>query len=233
MVPDQAHFRRLSRGRVPSWGAGLTMPDSRTIVLRANAGDLPQVLRHELAHLALHDAVRGNLPLWFDEGYAGWAAGEWGRMDGLELNLAVVRGQIPSLGGLNAQLRGSAISAQAAYALATSAVLELARRNPTHTLVPLLTRVSQGESFDAAVLATTGFTVDRFDEAWQRSVRRRYGVITWAVAGGLWSVLAIAVLLLVRVRRIRDRPRRAALDVGWEVPEDDEPPSELDHGDGG
>jgi hypothetical protein len=172
LVPDKAHFRELSRGRVPSWGAGLMVPSSRTVVIRADAGDLPQVLRHELAHLALHDAVRGNFPLWFDEGYAGWAAGEWGRLDQLQLNLAVVRGQIPSLSTLNAQLRGSAVSAEAAYALATSAVLELARRNPTHTLVPLLTRISQGESFDAAVLATTGHNYDRFDEVCERSVSR-------------------------------------------------------------
>ena len=64
------------------------------------AKDLEHVLLHELAHLALHEAVSSRVPLWFDEGYATWAAGEWERLGVLELNLAVIRGAIPDLRGL-------------------------------------------------------------------------------------------------------------------------------------
>jgi len=53
---------------MPGWGAALAFPESRTIVLRADAGDLERTLRHELAHLALHRQIRVRVPLWFDEG---------------------------------------------------------------------------------------------------------------------------------------------------------------------
>ncbi len=217
VVPDGRRLDSLTLGRAPRWGAAVALPALRTIVIRADGEELPRTLRHELAHLALHERVQVRLPLWFDEGYAGWAAGEWERLGVLELNLAVARGALPGFRALDGSLRATETSADAAYALAFSAVAELARRNPSGTLTPLLERLAGGEDFDAAVLATTGLTVDRFEEAWQREVRRRYGLATWLLAGGGWLLVAIAVLGLVHLRRRADRPRRLALDEGWHV----------------
>jgi hypothetical protein len=230
VVPDRARLDSLTGGRAPAWGVGLALPDSRTILLRADAGDLRRTLRHELAHLALHERVAVRVPLWFDEGYAAWAAGEWERFGGLELNLAVSRGAVPGFSALDAALRGSEGTADAAYALATSAVVELARRNPTGTLEPLLTRLRAGEDFAAAVQATTGLSLDRFEEAWQRAVRTRYSWATWLMAGGGWALLALAVLWFGRWRRRRDAQRRAALDHGWVISDTAEEPDELDPG---
>jgi Peptidase MA superfamily len=218
----------LTGGRAPEWGSGVALPESRTIVLRADESDLGRTLRHELAHLALHRAVRVRIPLWFDEGYAAWAAGEWDRFWVLELNLAVVRGAVPSLDTLDGDLRGSASTADAAYALAASAVAELAKRHPSGSLAPLLQRLESGQGFEASVLATTGLTPGRFEEAWRRDLRRRYSLGTWLIAGGGWAIVALLVVALRYYRRRADRARRAALDEGWEVdPEATEGP-ELD-----
>lgn len=228
VVPDGRRLDSLTGGHAPSWGAAIAVPDARTILLRADLGDLPQTLRHELAHLALHQKVQVRLPLWFDEGYAGWGAGEWSRLGGLELNLSVMRGAIPDLRTLDGALRGAPSTADAAYALAVSAVLELARRNPSGTLAPLMSRLQAGEDFEAAVLQTTGLRLGRFEESWQRSVKRRYNFGIWLVAGGGWLLVAAIVVVLVQVRRRRDRPRRAALDEGWVVDPEDAGGSELD-----
>ena len=166
--------RLADRGPGAVLGRAVAVPGARTILLRADEGELARTLRHELAHLALHEAVTVRVPLWFDEGYAAWAAGEWERLGSLELNLAVVRGAVPNLAGLDGALRGSPSTADAAYALAVSAVVELARRNPTGTLTPLLVRLEAGDGFDAAVLSTTGLTIGRFEQEWQRALRRRY-----------------------------------------------------------
>lgn len=225
VVPDRARLDSLARGRAPTWGAGLAFPDSRTILLRADAGDPGRILRHELGHLVLHQRVPVRVPLWFDEGYAALGAGEWERLGGLELNLAVARGAVPDFDQLDRALRGTADAADAGYALAMSAVLELARRNPSGRLAPLLGQLEAGRDFDAAVLATTGLSPTRFEDAWRRAVRTRYTLVTWFAAGGVWAVTAVVVVVLLWWRRRADRPRRAALDVGWEVPEDPpEPP---------
>jgi len=217
VAADSHDFAALTRGRLPGWGAGAAFPGGHTIVLRADAGDVTGTLRHELAHLALHQAVRGRVPLWFDEGYATVAAGQWDLFDRLGINLAVARGAIPGLRDLDGELRASRVSADAAYALAASAVLELARRNPTGTLTPLFARLESGVGFDDAVLATTGLTADRFDEAWRRSVRACFGLVAWTLGAGIWIGMAVLLLVGYETRRRRDRPRRLALDVGWTI----------------
>jgi len=232
MVANRAGFSRISRGRVPDWGVGMALPGARAIVVRADADDPRAALRHELAHLALHEAVRTRLPLWFDEGYAVVAAGEWSRFDALQLNLAVVRGAVSDLRALDAALRQGPGEAETAYALAGSAVLYLARLNPGRTLDALLGRLQDGDGFDAAVLATTGRTLDSFDEVWRRDVRRRYSLVVWLAAGGGWTLLALLVIAAVVIRRRRDQPRREALNIGWELPPEAEAaePDDLDPG---
>ena len=217
----------ILHGREPAWGAGFALPGARTVVVRADAGSVEQVLRHELAHLALHEAVKVRVPLWFDEGYAAVASGEWDRFEALRLNLTVARGTVPDFFELDRALRSTESDAEAAYALAASAVTMLARRNPEQSLKPLLVRLEAGEGFDAAVLATTGSPLGRFELEWQKDVRRRYGILVWVMAGGLWALASLTLLLGVWLRRRRDRPRRAALDVGWtieEEKEEEEPP---------
>jgi hypothetical protein len=228
VVPDARRLDSLTSGRAPGWGAAIALPGERIILLRADVGDIYQTLRHELAHLALHQAVSVRVPLWFDEGYASWAAGEWERMGALELNLAVVRGAVPDLRGLDGALRGSPSTADAAYALAASAVTELARRNPSRSIAPLLQLLQQGEDFEVAVQRTTGLTLPQFDVEWRRSLRQRYSLVTWILAGGGWGLITLVLWVLLRRRRAADLPRRAALDEGWEIPPEDVATTELD-----
>lgn len=223
LVPDSAAMSEAFRGRAPGWGAGFALPATRTIILRADLGDVEATLHHELAHLALHSAIHVRLPLWFDEGYAAWSTGEWERLEFLRMGAALAGVTPPTFTGLDGMLRGSARTADVAYALATSAVVELARRNPTGTLDPLLVRLASGTDFETAIQQTTGLTVYQFEDAWQRAVRVRYNLATWLLAGGFWAVAAGAVILATWYRRVADRPRRAALDQGWVVSEDPEP----------
>jgi hypothetical protein len=131
---------------------------------------------------------------------------------------------------LDGALRGSATAADAAYALAASAVTELARRNPSNSIEPLMARLVEGKDFDAAVLSTTGLTVPQFDAEWRKTIRRRYSLVTWLLAGGGWGILVFSMWLIVRLRRKADLPRRAALDEGWEIAPEPTGAPELDPG---
>lgn len=223
MASDSSEMARLTRGRAPGWGAGVAFPQARVIVLRADLPDIRQTLRHELAHLMLRANRLVRVPLWFDEGYASWATGEFGGSEALELNLAVAAGKVPTLQEVDRMLRASARTADLAYALAASAVAEIARRPAPGGLERMLAQLNEGAPFDSALVSSTGLSPDRFEEGWQGSMKRRYGFITWAVAGGLWLVLACAVATLWWVRRERDRPRRVALDHGWVILTDPPP----------
>lgn len=222
LVADSAELARLSRGRAPGWGAAVAFPQARTIILRADLPDLRRTLRHEVAHLVLRGAVRSRLPLWFDEGYATLAAGEWDRLAALELHLSVVLGGVPSFGDLDGQLRGAAPTADRAYGLAATAVAALAERIPGGDLAPLLARLADGEEFGSAVQAVTGRDLSRVEEEWQVQTRKRFRGALWVVAGGWWLVVAVLVVVAWGLRRRRERPRREALNVGWELPPEED-----------
>jgi len=218
LAADSLSLSRMTLGQAPGWGAGVTLPEARTIIVRADLPDVPQTLRHELAHLVLRTAIHSPLPLWFDEGFAAWGSGEVSRAESIELNLAVAAGKVPRFDELDGMLRGSSNTADLAYALAASAVAEIARRPPPGGLERLLQRLEQGESFDSALTASIGMGPDRFEEAWQTALKRRYSLLTWLVAGGMWSVIAFGLGGLAWYKKERDRPRRAALDRGWVIP---------------
>ena len=131
--------------------------------------------------------------------------------------------------GLDGALRGSATTADAAYALAVSAVTELARRNPDrHRSTPLLQRLHRGTG-----LRSSGAGDNRADHlavraGWQRRLRQRYSLATWLLAGGGWGVLALVALGLGPASPAGRPARRAALDEGWEIPPESAAASELD-----
>jgi hypothetical protein len=231
LAPTRARFDSLTRGRLPRWSEGAAFPEACTVVLLtdASADRVTVALRHELAHLALHWRVRRSLPVWFDEGYAAVAAGEWDRLDALRLNWQLARGVRMDLEALDRALRGDRSDAETAYGLATTAVLLLDRwggggGGGGQGLGPLIANLAREPTFDAALRVTYRVTEGDFESRWQQDVAQRYGWISWAVAAGaFWAALGLVLVWLVRVRRRRDRARRALLDEGWPASPEDGP----------
>ena len=226
LAPSREVFDSITQHRLPPWSDGAAFPDVGVVVLLS---DHPTVrlhgsLRHELAHLALRWRVHHPLPLWFEEGYAAVAAGEWGRLDVLRLNWQLARGARMDLDSLDRALRGDAGDARDAYALATSAVLLLQRWGGPAGLGPLIERLATAPTFDGALRDTYRETEGDFERLWQADLSHRYGWLAWAQAVGLfWALLGVLLVALVVVRRRRDQARRATLDEGWIVPSDEPP----------
>ena len=230
LAPSRARFDSLTRGRLPAWSVGMAAPDRNTVILLSSVplDRLRGALRHELAHLVLHWRLGVRTPpLWFDEGYATLAAGEWDRLEAVRLNWALARGARPELDEVDRALRSDEADAQTAYALATTAVLLLEHWGQGRGLAPLIDALAAVPTFDDAVRATYHVTESEFETRWERDLASRYGLLSWAEAVGLfWTVLAILLVVLVRARRRRDAERRARLDEGWTVPDADTPDEE-------
>jgi hypothetical protein len=217
IAPDQRRFRAWSGPGAPEWGAAIAFPESRRIVMQghtanSDAGDPLEVLRHELAHLALHESLGDLPPRWFDEGYASYAARELRRNDVLAANYALVLRGMPSFDELDDRFSEGATSAQAAYALAYRAVDDMATIDPTGGLSLLFRNWKETRSLDRAMRASYGITLSAFEHDWQQRTRRRYGGLALFSDLTLASVLVLLIITpLYLARRRRDRRRMAAL----------------------
>ncbi len=225
LAPDKRRFKEWVGPGAPEWGAAITFPDQRRIVMQgrssgSDAGVPSEVLRHELAHLALHEFLGDLPPRWFDEGYASYAAREWTRDDALAANLGLALRGTPSFDELDRDFSAGTMTAQTAYALAYRAVVELASLDAQAGLTPFFVQWRANGSFDRAVRSAYGITLADFELRWRDRTRRRYGalaLVSDAALGGL--LMLVVVFPLYVARRQRDRRRLAELVAADEAAE--------------
>ncbi len=211
LASGDAMFRTLVGDGAPEWGAAIAFPASQRIVMQgrdagADAGDPRQTLRHEIAHLALYEVLGPGVPRWFDEGYASFAAGEWGRDEVLATSLGLVWRGIPTLAGLDSGFYGGSQAAGRSYALAHRAVAELSALGGTRGLELFFGYWQRQGSFERALRSAYGMSESDFEQHWRSRVRRQYGAL--ALAADL-SVLSIFLLLLLGPLWWQRRKRQA------------------------
>jgi hypothetical protein len=213
VAPDAKRFRQWAGPGAPEWGVALAFPDSRRVIIQgraagSEAGDPLETLRHELAHLALHEHLGHRPPRWFQEGYASVAAREWRRDDVLATNVALALRGAPTFDQLEASFAGGSTTAQSAYALSYRAVAEMASLDAERGLTLLFQYWPNARSLDAAVRQAFGMTLTGFEKEFQRRVRRRYGLLALVADLSLvFLVTGVALLPFFASRRARDRRR--------------------------
>ncbi len=213
IAPDAATFRRWIGPTAPEWGAAVAFPDQQRIVVQgrsaaSDAGDPRVVLRHELAHLALHEYL-GRLPSrWFDEGYASVAAGEWSRETAFETSVGLVWRTMPSLDALEEGFSAGASQAEWSYAIAHRVVAEMQALDRARGLTNFFRHWKASGSMEKGLREAFGITGEQFEKHWQRQTRRRYGalalVTNLSVTVGLFSLI-LGPLFIQRRRRDRRR----------------------------
>jgi hypothetical protein len=226
LAHSPAAFDELTGGRVPEWRAGVAVPGLALLVVPTGEGtrildpEGRRVLRHEWAHLGLHQALEGlRIPRWFDEGYAEWASGGWDAAEGWRLRVLLALGRAPALDSLSLAWPRERAEAGSAYLLAASSVTFLLGESGERGMALFVERWRAQRSFDEAMRATFGVTPSQFEEHWRRHVKRRYGWLLVASRSAVsWMALALILLLMARVRRERNRERLARLRAA-EVPD--------------
>jgi len=221
VAPDERRFREWIGPMAPEWGAAVAFPSQQRIVMqgrsaRSDAGAPEAVLRHERAHPALHEYLGDLPPRWFDEGYASYAAGEWGRDELLATNAALVLRGVPSLAALDSGFVGGSLSAEASYALAYRAVTELAGLDEERGLTLFFRYWKETGSMDQAIRRAFNITQAGFEQRWQSHTRRRYGVLAVFANLTLASLLLLVPFIPLYVARRRRERRRMATMIAAE-----------------
>ena len=216
VAPNEEAFRALIGPSAPEWGAAVAFPRSQRIVMQgrfvgAEVGDPLEILRHEVAHLALHEYLGDLPPRWFDEGYASYAAGEWDREETLTTNFALVLRGVPTFEALEEGFYAGAQQATGAYALAYRAVAELAALDRERGLALFFERWRETGSMDSAMRSSYAVTFDGFEKLWQTRTRRRFGALALVTDLAIVGVGVLAVL--VPLRQAQKRRRRQRLEL--------------------
>ena len=219
LAPDAMRFESLTGGRTPEWGAGVAFPQLEIIVIpgyvssRTGTHELPQILRHELAHVALQRHLEDALvPRWFTEGYATWSAGQLDADAGWQLRLALATDRAPPLDSLTLDWPLLAADARIAYLLSASAMQYLYSLGSPETLERFFGVWAQSGDFEASLREVYVISSPQFERLWRAHVKRRFGWLqVLAQTAFIWVIAALLVLALFIIRRRRDRRRMAEL----------------------
>jgi hypothetical protein len=221
MAADDQHFDMLTGGAIPEWGAGVANPSAGWIVVpgygggRGTNSEMRRVLRHELAHIALHRYLGpARVPRWFNEGYATWVAGELDLEGEWQLRIAFAAGSAPPLDSLELAWPTGTADARTAYLLSASVVNYLVRSSGVPALELFLTRWRQSQNMESALAATYGMSIDQLETYWRKDVRKRYGWLAVLTQSAVFmSGATVVLMILFAIRRRRDRHKLAMLQA--------------------
>ncbi len=204
----------------PSYAGGVAYSSLGLVLLTlepdsANARhNLGEVFRHELAHVALHDALEGRpVPRWFNEGFAVFASGESSFPRLQTLWTATLADTLIPLNQLERGFPRDATTASIAYAQAADIVRFLVRTQERHRFERLVELMRQERPFEEAVKAAYGLEVAQLEYEWRQDVARRYTFWPVFFSGGFIWVGAVALFVWGwKRRRRRDRQTLARWD---------------------
>jgi hypothetical protein len=227
LAPDPVRWDSLTGGRAPDWGAGIAIPGRNMVVLpgyvstRGGTHTLPQILRHELAHIALQRALPDvRIPRWFNEGYAVWSAGQFDADGAWMLRLAFLTNRAPPLDSITLDWPLLEADARLAYLLSASAVRYLYSLGPAASFERFLQELAGHGDFERALREVYIVSSAQFERLWRSHVRRNYGWLQLvAQSMFIWLMITFLVLALFIVRRRRNRRRLEQLQAA-ELPDE-------------
>jgi len=182
---------------VPPYAAGVAYPPLHVVVLTLRepvsweAPELSSLLRHELTHVALADAVSNHhVPRWFNEGLAIRESGEapWARTRALWD--ASLSGRLLPFEALDEGFPGDSYNVNIAYAESADVVNFLMRDADRARFGSLVERVRAGADFGRALEDAYGTDVRKLEYEWREAVSRRVGLVPMLTGGGLvWALI--------------------------------------------
>jgi len=195
---------------MPRWAAGVAHPPTGEIVIARHApdgslSDLDNLMRHEMAHVALYRATDGvPLPRWFHEGVAESFADRVDLLRVQTLAAAIFGVGVPPLDELEVSFRGDPQEVTIAYAAARDLVNHLRYRDADGAdLRQLFAELRQGRGFDAAVLRSYGVTLGELEVEWRTGLRGRFSWFPMVGSGELPFFLVMPLVTYAYFRRKR------------------------------
>ena len=197
----------------PEYAAGVAYSEIGLVLLSlaplhpGSEQDLGEVFRHELAHVALYDALNGKpVPRWFNEGFAVFASGETSFARMQTLAMSSIGGSLIPLHDIERTFPNDETKAQVAYAEAVDVLRFLVRREDAHRFRGLISELRDGKTLETGVFDAYGVELSTLEFEWREDVSRRYSIWLFLLSGSFVWVIALGVSIWAwRRRKRRDK----------------------------
>jgi hypothetical protein len=207
----------------PSYASGVAYSQIGLVLLMIHPEDsgvehnLLEVFRHELAHVALYDAVNGeSVPRWFNEGFAIHLSGESSLSRVRTLWGATIAGKLIPITDLDRAFFTSPERASLAYAESADIVRHLLRTRDTQRFMKMLRQVSEGKDFPRALNDAFSLDLAGLEYEWREQAEARYSIWPVLLSGSLVWVGTLALFAFGWQRR---RRRQEVVLERWRVEE--------------
>ena len=218
-TPEEMATLAPSEAPPPPYGAGVAYDALRLVLLTLSAPgsnlavDLDEVFRHELAHIALSDAVlHRHVPRWFNEGLAIYESNENPYERAKTLWDATLSGTVLPLADIDKSFPTENYEVSIAYAESADFVRFLMRKNDRERFARMIERVRDGQAFDRAIGDAYGSDLRKLEFQWKEELSKRYTIIPVITGGSLVWVLVIGALVVGYVKK---RRRQKATLARW------------------
>jgi hypothetical protein len=210
----------------PTYASAVALPGLRLVLLSMRAPvseegtNLPELFRHELAHIALDDAVGSkHVPLWFNEGFAVHASNEdpYDRLQALT-GATLSRSLVP-LSDLDRSFPADHYEVSIAYAESADFVRYLLRQADRGRFAAMIGRTRKGEDFDHALADAYGTDTRRLEYEWREELAKHYTFWPVLLSG---SVVWVLVFGALGVGLVRKKRRDKVTLARWEREEREE-----------
>jgi LPXTG-motif cell wall-anchored protein len=212
IASNRYDFDTAAFGGIPDWGAGVAIPSQDYIsVLSPSGGDSPrsfeEVLRHELAHIAVSKRAGGrNIPRFMDEGFAMMFAHQWSFGDDITISKAQLTGSLYTLWEIDGVNMLNSTQARIAYAQSYLAVKYIIDTFGKGAFQSLLDGFRQGKSRDMVFQEVLGTSFIGFDKMFADYIKNNYHwimILTDPIF--LWIGLALLFILGFIILRRRNK----------------------------
>jgi hypothetical protein len=202
--------------KVPEWAIGVAFPDEGVVVVAYRRGPMPadvgSVVTHELAHMALGQALGDAATRWLHEGFAYLHSSDFSLDRTRTLTGMAWSGNVIPLADLDRSFPAAEIAAARAYAQSYDFVSYLARRGRSADpdddgnrwpFRQFLVLIGQGSSMNEAALKAYSADLSTLFDEWRESLRQRYLMMPAGMFGVLIWVFGALVLVLAYLRKRR------------------------------
>ena len=220
LCPTQDIFNQLTGNFIPDWGEGVADPIRSVIILKSpsladNQNRLPKLVRHEMTHILIGQAVANPqiLPKWFNEGMAIYCSADEAFTAGEAISKALISDSIIPLDEIDEVLQFHRAKAQLAYEESFSFTLYLIEQYGLGRIVRLIQASSSGKSFDQLFEEVFGLDIFDVELEWYDHIAKKY---RWRFLLNFETYLWIFILLLFILVFVAIRLRNRRVMKKWE-----------------